>query len=68
VVGFGWVPVRREHIDHILGSHLVAHTVADGDVTAGPVGHPVGDDPNRRRNEPGSDHRPLIATILFAGP
>jgi endonuclease/exonuclease/phosphatase family metal-dependent hydrolase len=59
---------RPELIDHIFASHLVTHAVADGGVTAGPVGASVDDDPNDRRNDPGSDHRPLIANILFAIP
>jgi hypothetical protein len=58
---------RPELIDHIFASHLVTHAVADGGVTAGPVGTSVDDNPNDRRNEPGSDHRPLVAN-LFANP
>jgi endonuclease/exonuclease/phosphatase family metal-dependent hydrolase len=54
---------RRELIDHILGSHLVAHAVGDGDVTTGPGTVSIDDDPTARRNVPGSDHRPVIADI-----
>ena len=55
---------QRELIDHILVSHLVTHHNGDGDVTAGgPEPASIGDDPNARRDEPASDHRPVIATI-----
>jgi predicted extracellular nuclease len=54
---------RRELIDHILASHRITRAVADGQVTAGPAGPSVGDNPNARRDQPGSDHRPLVAAI-----
>ncbi len=56
---------RRELIDHILVSHVLVSLVADGGVVtndAGPVPS-IGDDPNARRGKPGSDHRPVLATI-----
>jgi predicted extracellular nuclease len=57
---------RRELIDHILASHQVTHAVADGDVTTGPAPDSIGDNPNARRDAPGSDHRPVVATINLA--
>jgi endonuclease/exonuclease/phosphatase family metal-dependent hydrolase len=54
---------RPELIDHIMASHQVTHSVADGDITTGPTTASIGDNPNTRRNAPGSDHRPVIATI-----
>jgi hypothetical protein len=54
---------RRELIDHILASHQITHAVADGDVTTGPAPTSIGDNPNARRDAPGSDHRPIVATI-----
>jgi predicted extracellular nuclease len=53
----------KELIDHVLASHLVAHHVEDGDLTAGPAPDSIDDNPNSRRDTPASDHRPLIATI-----
>ena len=58
---------RRELIDHILVSHQLVGLVADGGVVtndAGPV-PPITDDPNARRGTPGSDHRPMLATIAL---
>jgi predicted extracellular nuclease len=54
---------RPELIDHILASHRITRTVGDGDLTAGPVGPSIDDNPNARRDVPGSDHRPLVLTI-----
>ena len=56
---------RKELIDHILVSHALVGLVGDGAVTtdgAGPVPS-ITDDPNARRGEPGSDHRPVLASI-----
>ncbi|MEZ0447990.1 endonuclease/exonuclease/phosphatase family protein [Cellulomonas sp. ICMP 17802] len=56
---------RRELIDHIFVSHVLVGLVPDGAVTtndAGPVPS-ITDDPNARRGKPGSDHRPVLATI-----
>lgn len=56
---------RRELIDHILVSHALVGLVPDGAVStndAGPVPS-ITDDPNLRRGKPGSDHRPVLATI-----
>jgi endonuclease/exonuclease/phosphatase family metal-dependent hydrolase len=53
-------------IDHILVSHVLVQVVADGDVTTGDTSPPsVTNNPTGRRNEPGSDHRPLVADIRF---
>lgn len=54
---------RRELIDHILVSHRVVHSVDDGGVTTGPAPRSITDNPSARRDEPGSDHRPLVATL-----
>jgi len=54
---------RRELIDHVLVSAALVHDVAT--VAAGPYPVPsISDDPNARRNEPGSDHRPVLADIV----
>ena len=51
---------RRELIDHILVSAPLAYAVTA--VAAGPGASPsITDDPVARRNEPGSDHRPVHA-------
>jgi endonuclease/exonuclease/phosphatase family metal-dependent hydrolase len=58
---------RRELIDHVLVSHQLVGLVADGGVVtndAGPVPS-ITDDPNARRGKPGSDHRPVLATIAL---
>jgi endonuclease/exonuclease/phosphatase family metal-dependent hydrolase len=54
---------RRELIDHILVSHRAVGAVADGGVTTGPAPGSITDNPNTRRDEPGSDHRPLVAVL-----
>ncbi len=57
---------RGELIDHILVSHAVVQVVAGGDVTIGDTLAPsITNNPNSRRNEPGSDHRPVIVDIMF---
>ncbi|WP_200942862.1 endonuclease/exonuclease/phosphatase family protein [Cellulomonas sp. Root485] len=56
---------RKELIDHILVSHALVGRVGDGAVTtdgAGPTPS-ITDDPNARRGEPGSDHRPVLVHI-----
>ena len=56
---------RGELIDHILVSHALVHSVADGDVRtdgAGPTPS-IEDDPSRRQDAAGSDHRPVVAQI-----
>jgi hypothetical protein len=50
-------------VRHILVSHRVVGAVANGGVTTGPAPASITDDPNSRRDEPGSDHRPLVAAI-----
>lgn len=57
---------RRELIDHILASHVVAGAVGEGDVTAGPPVPSIDDNPDTRRNQPGSDHRLLVANVELA--
>lgn len=53
---------RGELIDHLLVSHALTGTVAD--VTTGTSPAPsVTDDPAERRGAPGSDHRPVVATL-----
>ena len=53
---------RGELIDHLLVSRAVVGTVIS--VTAGgPVPESVGDDPRARVDKPGSDHRPVVATL-----
>jgi endonuclease/exonuclease/phosphatase family metal-dependent hydrolase len=53
---------RRELIDHILVSEPLVHGVTT--VGAGPIPSPsITDDPDARRNEPGSDHRPVFADL-----
>jgi predicted extracellular nuclease len=56
---------RHELIDHIFVSHAVVGKIAQDHVTtdaAGPTPS-IDDDPNRRRGAPGSDHRPVLASI-----
>ncbi|MFC7496773.1 MULTISPECIES: endonuclease/exonuclease/phosphatase family protein [unclassified Nocardioides] len=51
---------RKELIDHILVSHPLSRAVTA--VAAGPAPSPsITDNPNTRRDEPGSDHRPVYA-------
>jgi endonuclease/exonuclease/phosphatase family metal-dependent hydrolase len=58
---------RPELIDHILVSHALLEHVSE--VTTGDTGAPsVTDDPGARRDEPGSDHRPVIAHLAMAMP
>ena len=57
---------RFELIDHIFGSHRLVNP--DNLPAAGTVCSPdplpsMGDQPHRRRNEPGSDHAALYATF-----
>lgn len=53
---------RGELIDHLLVSRAVVGAVTS--VTAGgPVPESVGDDPRARVDKPGSDHRPVVATL-----
>ncbi|MDH2416519.1 endonuclease/exonuclease/phosphatase family protein [Nocardioides sp. CER19] len=55
---------RRELIDHILVSASLVYDVAA--VGAGPAVVPsIADDPDARRNEPGSDHRPIHADVVI---
>ncbi len=56
---------RGELIDHILVSHALVTHVADGDVTTGGASAipSVADDPRARRDDAGSDHRPVLAVI-----
>jgi endonuclease/exonuclease/phosphatase family metal-dependent hydrolase len=52
---------RRELIDHILVSEPLVHGVTAG---AGPAPAPsIDDQPDARRDRPGSDHRPVYADL-----
>jgi endonuclease/exonuclease/phosphatase family metal-dependent hydrolase len=57
---------RHELIDHLLVSHALVTTVTSV-TTGGPAAvaatPSVTDDPELRRNAPGSDHRPVVATL-----
>lgn len=51
-------------IDHILASHALTSRLTPGDVTTADTTLPsIGDDPTRRRNAAGSDHRPVIVDL-----
>lgn len=53
---------RRELIDHLLVSRALVDAVDEvGTVDIGTTS--TGDDPRRRRDEPVSDHRPVVATF-----
>ena len=53
---------RRELIDHLLVSHALRDSVTA--VTTGQIELPsITDNPAAQRNHPGSDHRPVIATL-----
>lgn len=53
---------RRELIDHVFVSHALLETVTK--VTTGKDDTPsITDNPDERRDAPGSDHRPVIATL-----
>lgn len=55
---------RRELIDHLLVSHVLLRAV--GTVTTGDVDVPsITDEPAERRQQPGSDHRPVVAQFDF---
>ena len=58
---------RRELIDHILVSHDLVTLVDDGAVTTDGSGPSpsITDDPKARRDKPGSDHRPVVATVTL---
>jgi endonuclease/exonuclease/phosphatase family metal-dependent hydrolase len=56
---------RNELIDHIFVSHALVGKIAQDHVTtdaAGPTPS-IDDDPTDRRGAPGSDHRPVLASI-----
>jgi exonuclease III len=56
---------RQELIDHIFVSHALVGKMAQDDVitdAAGPTPS-IDDDPTQRRGAPGSDHRPVLASI-----
>lgn len=53
---------RGELIDHLMVSHALTEKIES--VTAGPTDPAsITDNPNRRRDVPGSDHRPVVATL-----
>ena len=56
---------RKELIDHIFVSHALVGKIAQDHVTtdaAGPAPS-IDDDPTKRREAPGSDSRPVLASI-----
>jgi len=56
---------RKELIDHIFVSHALVGKIAQDHVTtdaAGPTPS-IDDDPTKRRGAPGSDYRPVLASI-----
>ena len=56
---------RNELIDHIFVSHALVGKIAQDHVitdAAGPTPS-IDDDPTKRRGAPGSDHRPVLASI-----
>jgi endonuclease/exonuclease/phosphatase family metal-dependent hydrolase len=56
---------RKELIDHIFVSHALVSKIAQDHVTtdaAGPTPS-IDDDPTQRRGAPGSDHRPVLASM-----
>jgi endonuclease/exonuclease/phosphatase family metal-dependent hydrolase len=56
---------RKELIDHIFVRHALVGKIAQDHVTtdaAGPTPS-IDDDPTQRRGAPGSDHRPVLASI-----
>jgi endonuclease/exonuclease/phosphatase family metal-dependent hydrolase len=56
---------RKELIDHIFVSHALVGKINQDHVTtdaAGPTPS-IDDDPTQRRGAPGSDHRPVLASI-----
>ena len=56
---------RKELIDHIFVSHVLVGKITQDHVTtdaAGPTPS-IDDDPTQRRGAPGSDHRPVLASI-----
>lgn len=55
---------RPEMIDHILVSRALVEVVGPGDVTTGKVDVPsITDAPQVRRDDRGSDHRPVVAEL-----
>lgn len=57
---------RRELIDHIFASHLLAtngHTVSVNTYTAQPSLPSIDDDPTNTHGPPGSDHAAIMATF-----
>jgi endonuclease/exonuclease/phosphatase family metal-dependent hydrolase len=55
---------QPELIDHILVSHLIAHTIGPGNVMiAHTAATSITDYPSAERDNPGSDHRPIFLTI-----
>lgn len=54
---------RGELIDHILVSQALVGTVANGEVATTGAAPSINDDPASRREEPGSDHRPVLAVF-----
>ena len=55
---------RRELIDHILVSHALIGAVEHA-TTGGVAIDSIGDQPGNRRNEPASDHRPVLVDVAL---
>jgi len=58
---------QRQLIDHLLvGYAIIVQVVADGDVTTVDADFPsITEHPNRHRNAPGSDHRPVLVEFAL---
>jgi hypothetical protein len=59
---------RGELIDHVLASHALVKPASLPDVRTLMSPDPlpsISDDPNARRNEPGSDHAAVVATFVL---
>jgi hypothetical protein len=48
-----------------MGIITVTYAVADGEVTGGPIGTFVEDNPDDRRSDAGSDHGPFVDVRLI---
>jgi endonuclease/exonuclease/phosphatase family metal-dependent hydrolase len=58
---------RPELVDHVLVSHLLVQRVIRADTTERPPPS-ITEFPQRRRNAPGSDHRPVFAELDLGAP
>jgi hypothetical protein len=53
---------RHELIDHVLVSHALVRRVMRVDTTTGHLPS-ITEDPSARRDEPGSDHSPVVVEL-----